>query len=110
MKNSNTGERDEIVVRIDERIRDIIPDFLQHRAGNVTSIFSALEAGDFDAVRQIGHDIEGSGGAFGFKTMASLGRSLRLAGTDEVHGEVRRLAEELASYITRLKIVYVSRH
>ena len=109
MKNRNSEEQDEIVVRIDATIRDIIPDFLQHRAENVTMLFSALEAGDFDAVRQIGHDIEGSGGAFGFKTMASLGRSLRLAGTDEVHGEVRSLAEELASYIARLKIVYVSR-
>ncbi len=70
MPKSGNNANQEIVVRLDAAIQDMVPDFLRHRGDNVASIRDALEARNFDAVRQIGHDIEGSGGAFGFDGMA----------------------------------------
>ena len=106
MGNSCGNDGDEIVVRLDPIIEDIVGDFLHHRRENVTSILEALEAADYDAVEHIGHDIEGTGGAFGFSGMARIGRSLRQAAREVAHGEVKRLAEELASYLEHVKIVY----
>ena len=107
MANSDSNYNQEIVVRVDAAIQDIIPDFLQHRGENVALIRDALEAGDFDAVRQIGHDIEGTGGAFGFARMAEIGRCLSHATSEAALAEGQGLADELASYLARLKIVYV---
>ena len=106
MTNSNDNAQDEIVVRVDPVIRDIVGDFLQHRRENVTSILGALDAADYEAVEHIGHDIEGTGGAFGFSGMARIGRSLRQAAGESSPSDVKRLAAELASYLERLKIVY----
>ncbi len=93
---------------MDAAIQDIVPDFLRHRGEDVASIRAALEAGDFDAVRQIGHDIEGTGGAFGFDRMAEIGRCLRQGPSDAASAQVQDLADELSSYLARLKIVYVN--
>ncbi len=107
MEKSGSNNNQEIVVRVDAAIQDIIPDFLRHRDENVASIRDALEAGDFDAVRRIGHDIEGTGGAFGFARMADIGRGLSHASSGAALAEGQGLADELASYLSRLKIVYV---
>ena len=106
MGNSCDNNGDEIVVRLDPLIEDIVGDFLQHRRENVTSILDALEAADYEAVAKIGHDIEGTGGAFGFDGMARIGRSLRQAAREASPGEVKRLTEELVGYLRRLKVVY----
>jgi len=106
MGNTSDNAGEEIVVRLDPLIQDIVADFLQHRRENVPSILDALEAADYEAVENIGHDIEGTGGAFGFVGMARIGRSLRQAAQENSPGGVKRLAEELASYLERLKIVY----
>ena len=100
----NAGE--EIVVRIDPLIQDIVADFLQHRRENASEIFVAMETADFEAVDDIGHDIEGTGGAFGFSDMALIGRSLQQAAKNGSLGDIRRLAEDLLSYLERLRIVY----
>jgi len=106
MANKNDNDGDEIVVHLDPLIEDIVADFLQHRKENVASILDALEAADFDTVANIGHDIEGTGGAFGFSGMARIGRSLMEAARESSTGDIKRLAEELTSYLERLRIVY----
>ena len=108
MGNKGSNINQKIVVPVDAAIQDIVQDFLRHRGENVTSIRDALEAGDFDTVRRIGHDIEGSGGAFGFERIAEIGRCLSCSPSDAPLAEFQGLADELASYLARLKIVYVN--
>ena len=108
MANNASNNNQEIVVTVDAAIQDIIPDFLSHRGENVASIRDALKAGDLDAVRRIGHDIEGSGGAVGFERMAEIGRSLSYSLSVASFPEVQGLADELASYLARLRIVYTN--
>ena len=95
MANTNDNDRDEIVVRLDPLIEDIVADFLQHRRENVSSILTASEAADFQALENIGHDIEGTGGAFGFSGMARIGRSLRQAARESSLGDIKMGGYEL---------------
>ena len=104
--NQNNDSGDEIVVRLDALIEDIVPDFLQHRSENAAAILVAIETSDFDAVAGIGHDIEGTAGAFGFEEIGVIGRSLQQAARDGSLGEIKTLAEELASYLGRLRVVF----
>ena len=105
MKNTNDNNN-EIVVHLDPLIQDIVDDFLQHRKENASAISEALETGDLEIVGDIGHDIEGTAGAFGFKEMGLIGRSLQQAARDASLGEIKTLAEELTSYLSRLRVVY----
>ena len=102
----NTNDNNEIVVHLDPLIKDIVDDFLQHRRENASAISEALETGDLEIVGDIGHDIEGTAGAFGFKEMGLIGRSLQQAARDASLGEIETLAEELTSYLSRLRVVY----
>ena len=105
--HSGTGKREEeIVVRVEALLEDMIPDYLEHRKAELLLIHSALEQKDFASLREIGHDIEGTGGAFGFQGIARIGRSLRLAAAEGDHQGVRRLAEELSSYLDRVRVEY----
>lgn len=105
--HSGTGKQEEeIVVRVDALLEDMIPDFLEHRKAEILNIRSALEREDFASLRGIGHDIEGTGGAFGFEGMAQIGRSLNLAAAEGDLQRVQRLAKELSGYLDRLRIEY----
>ena len=104
--NGASDQEEEIVVRVEALLEDMIPDYLGHRKAEISNIHSALERGDFSSLREIGHDIEGTGGAFGFKGRAQIGRSLRLAAAEGDHQGVRRMAEELSSYLDRVRVEY----
>ncbi|MCI0811768.1 MAG: Hpt domain-containing protein [Chloroflexi bacterium] len=106
MENSNDDTRGEIIVRLDPLIQDIVIDFLQHRRENASAISDAIETSDFETVGDIGHDIEGTAGAFGFSEMGLIGRSLQQAAHESSLVDIRTLAEELTSYLDRLRIVY----
>lgn len=104
--NQNDNAGDEIIVRLDPLIKDIVADFLQHRKENASAIIDAIENSDYETVGDIGHDIEGTAGAFGFKEMGLIGRSLRQAANESSLVDMKSLAEELTSYLERLKVVY----
>lgn len=94
------------MVRLDPLISDIVDEFLIHRKENAAAILDAVEGSDLETVGNIGHDIEGTAGAFGFKDMALIGRSLQQAARESNPAGIRRLAEELSSHLQRLKVVY----
>lgn len=104
--NQNDNPGDEIIVKLDPLIKDIVADFLQHRKENASAITEAIKLSDFETVGDIGHDIEGTAGAFGFKEMGLIGRSLQQAARESSLVNVKSLAEELTSYLERLRVVY----
>ncbi len=104
--NQNENPGGEIIVKLDPLIKDIVADFLQHRKENAAEISNAIENSDFETVGEIGHDIEGTAGAFGFKEMGLIGRSLQQAARESSLVDIKSLAEELASYLERLRVVY----
>lgn len=106
MADPSDNSNEEIVVRLDPLIKDIVGDFLQRRRENASNILAALAESDLETVDQIGHDLEGTAGAFGFSDMAILGHSLQQAAKQSNPEEVKRLAEELIDYLNRLKVVY----
>ena len=97
---------DRFIVQVDPEIEDIVPIFLQNRSDDVESLSKALEDGDFDTIRLLGHSMKGSGGGYGFDAITDIGRSLEQAATGQSSGEIKRLVEELASYLNRVEVVY----
>ncbi len=101
------GDQEEvIVVHVDSILEDMIPEYLEHRKAEVPIIQGALVQNDYPALREIGHDIEGTGGAFGFKGLAELGRALRLAASEEDNSEIEKIAGQIETYLRRVKVAY----
>lgn len=95
-----------LVAHVDADIAELIPSFLENRCQDVAAIPSALERGDYDAVRAIGHDMKGTGAGYGFDAITDLGARLEQAAKDGHYQEIRRLRDELATYLERVEVIY----
>jgi HPt (histidine-containing phosphotransfer) domain-containing protein len=102
----SVDESRRIRVVVDEDIADLIPEYLERRYADVGAIRSAIEDGDFETVRILGHGMKGSGGGYGFDAITLIGAALEQAGihADAVGAEAS--IDELADYLTRLEVSY----
>ena len=104
--NTNAKQKDEIIVSVDASIADLIPAFLERKQMVVPQWHDLMERGEYEGLEDLGHDLAGTGGAFGFREISEIGGSLQLAAEKKDHKEVRRLAEEYSSYLSRVTVVY----
>ena len=106
MGNTDINEKGKITVRVDADLADIIPTFLENRHGDVGSILEALDRGDYETIRILGHSLKGAGGGYGFQEITQIGQSLERAAIEENPAEIRSLVAELSSYLERTEVVY----
>jgi PAS domain S-box-containing protein len=84
-------------------IRALIPGFLKKRAGDVPALRSALEQGDVERLRTIGHKMHGSGAAYGFRQMSAIGADIEAAAKTGDMDQVRRSIVALETVLRELK-------
>ena len=88
-------------VQLPDELRELAPRFLVHRRGDVDRLREAIDRADFETVRGIGHAMRGSGSAYGFDDVTTLGAEIeRLAKAGDapmLDAAVTRLAEYLDS-------------
>jgi HPt (histidine-containing phosphotransfer) domain-containing protein len=96
-----------MVVRVDADIEDLMPIFLEGQREHVKTLVEALEKGDYDIVRFVGHNMKGAGGAYGFDFITELGQDLEQSAREQNAEKAGRLVKELSSYLERVEVVYV---
>src|SRR6185436_17710206 len=82
-------------VLVDKGMEEVVPAYLERRRKDVVSYRQALEKGDFDAVRSLGHKMRGTGGGYGFPLLTELGRLIEQAA-------LRQDAAEVAAGVDRM--------
>lgn len=95
-----------IEVTIDEDLEDLIPSYLDKRQQDVEKIKAALEGGDFEELRSIGHKIKGSGGGYGFDGLSKIGAGIENAAKIEDRSGVESGVDQLKDYLERVEITY----
>ncbi|MBM4257023.1 MAG: response regulator [Deltaproteobacteria bacterium] len=93
-------------VSISQKIRTIIPQYLQDQRGIATSILVALEQRDYETIEELGHKMRGSGGSFGFDMLTNIGQNLEEAARKKNQEAVRHWHYELSRYLDRVQVVY----
>ncbi len=107
MTDHNTQEpMGKIIVRVDEALEDLIPGFLDNRHKDVETMNEALNSGDYDTVRVLGHSMKGSGGGYGFDAITDVGMSIETAAIDKNSQEIQKWINELSVYLGRVEVVY----
>ena len=96
---------DRFVVNVDPDIEDIVPIFLQNRHDDVESIIKALQHGDFETIRILGHSMKGSGGGYGFDGITDIGQYLEQAAKEQNSEMVRKQVKCIADYLERVEVV-----
>lgn len=95
-----------IVVTVDEEIEDLVPGFLENRHRDVKTLEEALEKGDYETIRSLGHKMKGAGGGYGFDAITDIGMALENAAKDSDAQEIQGRIQELTHYLEHVEVVY----
>jgi CheY-like chemotaxis protein len=93
-------------VRVDSRLAELVPGFLENRRRDVEAIAAALAHADYENVRILGHNMKGSGAGYGLNRITEIGASLEQAAGRREPEEIRARAAELARYLDGLHVEY----
>ena len=93
------------VVQVDPDLEDLIPMFMDNRHKDIEAIRSALESGDYETIRSLGHSMKGSGGGYGFHGVSKLGALLEEAAKNGDEPSMRQHLESLVLYMDRVRLV-----
>jgi CheY-like chemotaxis protein len=92
-----------VQAKFDERLRAIVPGYLEGRRRDILAVSAALEKGDYEQIRTVGHKMRGSGAGYGFADIMAIGQRLEFAAESRDAEGVRNHIAELADYIDVLE-------
>ena len=95
------------VAHVESSLEDLIPEYLERRAGDAATIRAAVAAGDLDTARMLGHSMKGSGGGYGFDHITDYGAHIERAAADGDAAQVLEGVELLETYLGAVEIVFV---
>jgi HPt (histidine-containing phosphotransfer) domain-containing protein len=94
-------------VRIIQRwLEDLIPNYLANRRQDIRQLALAVETGELEPARLIGHGIKGSGSVYGFPEISEIGRSIDQSVVEGGAAGISRQISNLADYLERVEVVY----
>lgn len=86
-------------VVIDPDLADLCGMFLQSKRSEVQAMMATLDRPDFLELRRMGHNLAGSGGAYGFPRLSTFGVSLAERARAENVDGVREVLSTLLRYL-----------
>ena len=101
----DSSRLDATLMRAKARIADRIPAYLQNCRQNVITMLDALNRGDFETVTMLGHQMRGSGGAYGFQAITDIGASLQHASESADIDSSRKWVGDMSSYLDRVEAI-----
>ena len=78
--------------------------YLERRGSDIDKLHTALDAGDFEAIRTTGHNLYGSGATYGLEPISDLGRRIETAATARDAGRIGELIAELKRFLETLNL------
>jgi HPt (histidine-containing phosphotransfer) domain-containing protein len=87
-------------------LEDLIPVFIRNRAKEIDLLRTAVGAGDFEQLKQIGHRMKGVGNSYGFGPISDFGKSIEDGARKSDKSAVDGVIGAYADYLSKVKIVY----
>ncbi len=98
---------EKLIVEIESDLEYLIPEYLDGRRQDVISIREALQNGDFETIRILGHNMKGTGGGYGFNRITDIGGEIQSSALSGDAGSLEKLAGDLQDYLERVTVRYV---
>lgn len=83
-------------------IQSLIPGYLANRQLDLEKLKAGMANSDFGALRKIGHDLKGSGGAYGLLPISRIGAEIETAALSKDLDSIRTAAQALAAFLPRV--------
>ena len=104
MQQGHATDEGPFIPDTDPIISELLPGYLANRHRDLGKIDAAVAAADFAVLRKIGHDMKGSGAAYGLAPISDLGELLERAALDGDAGTAARLRVQLDRFLARVVV------
>lgn len=92
------------IVKVDQDLEDLIPQFIQNRKKDVEELVQAITAQNEHAVAQIGHKIKGSSASYGFEDLSQMAADCEIAAKNKNLVSVTHLIPKMKDYFDTIDI------
>ena len=96
---------DSRIVVSDPFAKRLMVRYLENRKEDVTMLRTALAECDFDGIRDKGHNLFGSGSAYGLDPISELGAALEKTAKKRDSAKIGQLIEKLEAFICNVRVV-----
>ena len=97
---------EKILLSLDKKLKKIIPGFLENRQKDLNDLNVAIKEKSFKKIEQIGHQLKGSAGSYGFITLSHLGNDLEYAAQHENINDANLVIAKISEHLKLLEIDY----
>lgn len=102
--NEMIREHDIVISVADNKLEALMHNYLERRRIQVRELHEALAANRFDEIEQAGHNLYGSGSAYGLPRLTNLGQRLESVALERDRRAITHLIAAIETYIGRLRI------
>jgi HPt (histidine-containing phosphotransfer) domain-containing protein len=99
--NSEKGKTIEIT---DPFARRLVGKYLENRNEDIARLTNALGSADFETIRITGHNLFGSGAAYGFDDISTMGAGIESAATERDVPQIERLIGDLRELLAKITV------
>ena len=93
-----------VTLDIDPLLADLVPAYVREKRRQMADLRRLVTDGDMDSLKQIAHNIKGTGSSYGIPDVTRLGRALETAGQQGDAPGVSSLIEELDALLARVQV------
>lgn len=90
------------VVQANPIVMRLLPKYLENRRKDIGILESALAAGDLTLLRKLGHDMRGTGGAYGVLPISHIGEEIEEAALISDLDRIRKAVQALVLFLNRV--------
>lgn len=101
--NEMTRSTDKLFDTSDPFAKRLMAHYLGRREADLELMRAALAGGEFDRIRVTGHNLYGSGSAYGLDRVSELGNLLEQAAIARNSAQVRDVIDTLDAYLRELR-------
>lgn len=95
---------EDFLVEVGEDFRPLVTDYLARRIQDVTLLREAMSVGDLARVKSMGHNMKGTGTAYGMQRISEIGAEIETAAGQAQRPRLEELVASLERYVTQVKL------
>lgn len=95
-----------VKILVDTDLADLVPGYLANRRAELPVLVRSLAARNYGALQRLGHQLAGSGGAYGFDRISELGLGVEREARAGNAEELGKMLLVLGAYLEDLELVY----
>ncbi len=98
------NNQEPIYIQMPEGLESIVPDYLVSRQQEVSEFLRLLTVSDCAQISVLAHNMNGSGGAYGFPWLTELGAAMESSARESDLDTLRQQIGGLADYLRRVRV------